>query len=127
MEKAKRILFTISGVFSIIGIVLWAVLGIVFVVLGSNPEFIDKAIEGGATSDEAEAMKLMFMCCGVMFIIFGLMSIVNTILCFKGKNSDSKNIMILNIVFGAISGIEINILAAIFGLIARNQKPKAVE
>ena len=37
--------------------------------------------------------------------------------------------MIVNIVFGAISGIELNILAAIFGLIARNRKqqPKEVE
>ena len=127
MEKAKRILFTVSGVLSIIGIVTYAILGIVFLVIGSNAEFVEKAIEGGSTSDEAEAMKALFMCCGVLFIIFGIMSIINVILCYKGKNSDSKNIMILNIVFGAISGIEINILAAIFGLIARNQKPKAVE
>ena len=114
MEKAKRILFTVSGILSIIGIVLWLVLGIVFIVLAGNVDFVDDAT---ATAEEAEAFKAMFTVVGGMFIFFAIMSIVNTILCFKGKNSNAKGIMILNIVFGVISGIEINILAAIFGLI----------
>ena len=114
MEKAKRILFTVSGILSIIGIVMWLILGIVFIVLAGNVEFIDDAT---ATPEEAEAFKLMFTTCGGMFIFFAIMSVVNTILCFKAKNSNAKGLMILNIVFGAISGIEINILAAIFGLI----------
>ena len=114
MEKAKKILFTVSGILSIIGIVVWLILGIVFIVLAGNVDFVDDAT---ATAEEAEAFKAMFMVCGVMFIIFAIMSVVNTILCFKGKNSNAKGLMILNIVFGVISGIEINILAAIFGLI----------
>lgn len=113
MEKAKRILFTISGVLSIVGIVLWLILGIVFMVCANSTEVIEKAADG----EDVEVIKAMFTTVGVMFIFFAIMSIVNSILCFKGRNSNSKGIMIINIVFGALSGIEINILAAIFGLI----------
>ena len=113
MEKAKRILFTVSGVLSIIGIVLWLILGIVFIVCANNAEVIEKAADG----EDVESIKAMFSVVGVMFIFFAIMSVVNTILCFMGRNSNAKGIMIINIVFGALSGIEINILAAIFGLI----------
>ena len=114
MEKAKRILFTVSGILSIVGIVLWLVLGIVFIAVANNADTVENMAD---SADDIEAVKAMFMACGIMFIFFAIMSIVNAILCFKGRNTNAKGVMIINIVFGAISGIEINILAAIFGLI----------
>ena len=125
MEKAKKILFTISGILSIVSIVVFLVLAIVFMAVGNSVEAMEDLANDSTNDMDAEAFKALFLCLGVMFIFFMIFGIVNTILCFKGRNSDSKGIMILNIVFGALSGIEINILAAIFGLIARNQKPKA--
>ena len=125
MEKAKKILFTVSGVLSIISIVVFLILAIVFIAFGNNVEAMEELANDSTNGTDAEAFKALFLALGVMFIFFMIFGIVNTILCFKGRNSDSKNVMILNIVFGALSGIEINILAAIFGLIARNRKPQA--
>ena len=125
MEKAKRILFTISGVLSIISVVVFLILAIVFIAFGNNVEAIEELANDSTNGTDAEAFKTLFVGLGVMFIFFMIFGIVNIILCFKGRNSDSKNVMILNIVFGALSGIEVNILAAIFGLIARNRKPQA--
>ena len=125
MEKAKRILFTISGVLSIISVVVFLILAIVFITFGNNVEAMEELANDSTSGTDAEAFKVLFVGLGVMFIFFMIFGIVNIILCFKGRNSDSKNVMILNIVFGALSGIEVNILAAIFGLIARNRKPQA--
>ena len=125
MEKAKKILFTVSGVLSIISIVVFLILAIVFIAFGNNVEAMEELANDSTNGTDAEAFKALFLALGVMFIFFMIFGIVNTILCFKGRNSDSKNVMILNIVFGVLSGIEINILAAIFGLIARNRKPQA--
>ena len=125
MEKAKRILFTISGVLSIISVVVFLILAIVFIAFGNNVEAMEELANDSTSGTDAEAFKVLFVGLGVMFIFFMIFGIVNIILCFKGRNSDSKNVMILNIVFGALSGIEVNILAAIFGLIARNRKPQA--
>ena len=125
MEKAKRILFTISGVLSIISVVVFLILAIVFIAFGNNVEAMEELANDSTDGTDAEAFKILFVGLGVMFIFFMIFGIVNIILCFKGRNSDSKNVMILNIVFGALSGIEVNILAAIFGLIARNRKPQA--
>ncbi len=125
MEKAKRILFTISGVLSIISVVVFLILAIFFIAFGNNVEAMEELANDSTSGTDAEAFKVLFVGLGVMFIFFMIFGIVNIILCFKGRNSDSKNVMILNIVFGALSGIEVNILAAIFGLIARNRKPQA--
>ena len=124
MEKAKRILFTIAGILSIVCVVAYLITGSVFLAVANNVDFVEKMADESTGSMDAEAVKAIFMMFGVIFIICGLLSIVNIILSFKGKNSDSKGIMIANIVIGALSGVEINILAAIFGLIARNQKKK---
>ena len=118
MEKAKRILFTVSGVLSIVGIVLWFILGIAFIVLSNEIK-----PSADVTPEEADALKALFVVYGGLFIFFAVMSIVNAIICFKAKNSNEKGIMIVSIVFGVLSGIGLNILASIFGLIVRNRKP----
>jgi len=124
MNNAKRILFTISGILSILGILLWLSIGIVFVALANNAEFVERLADESSSGTSAEFFQVYFTSLGVMFIVFAVMCVINTIMCFKGRNSDSKKVMILNIVFGVLSSIGLNILAAIFGLIARNKKPK---
>jgi sulfite exporter TauE/SafE len=130
MANAKRVLFLVSGILSIIGIVSYIIIGCVMFGLAGNEAFISEFADSssGVTPEEAkEIARVLFMGLGIMFIFFGIMCIINAILCFKGRNSNSKNIMILNIVFGVLSCIELNILAAIFGIVVGSKKPKQVE
>ena len=125
MEKAQRIIFTVAGVLSILAIVGWAIAALCMFVLAGNMELMQKMADDSTEGATAEFFQIYFGCLGGFFAFFAVMALINTIFSFKGKNSDSKGIMILNIVFGVLSCVEINIVGAIFGLIARNRKPKA--
>ena len=124
MEKAKRILFTVAGILSIVGAVLWVIFGIIFVACASNADMLNDMFN---IDEDVEYIQAMFATVGVVFIICAIFACVNAVVSFKGKNSNEKGMMIVNIIFGAISGIEINILAAIFGLIVRNRKQETKE
>ena len=69
-----------------------------------------------------EFAKAYFMTLGIIFFVLAVMNIVSAIVAFKGRNSMSKGVMIGNIVIGALACAEINIVAAIFGLIAISRK-----
>jgi hypothetical protein len=43
-----------------------------------------------------------------------------------GKSKKTKGLYILNIVFGAISGVYVNAIGAIFGLVALAREPKEI-
>ncbi len=121
MKIAKRILFLVSGILSIFASVTFAILSICFIAFSNNEEAMQELADKSTEGVTAEAFQALFLVLGVMFVIFLIAAIINIILSFMGRNSDSKGVMIANIVFGAISGIVINIVAAIFGLIVRNQ------
>jgi len=121
MKIAKRILFLVSGILSIFASVTFAILSICFIAFSNNEEAMQELADESTDGVTPEAFQAVFLALGVMFVVFLIAAIINIILSFKGRNSDSKGVMIANIVFGAISGIVINIVAAIFGLIARNQ------
>jgi hypothetical protein len=125
LEKAKRILFTVAGILSIVAIVAWAIAALCMFVIAGDLELLQKMADSSSEEITIEFFQIYFGVLGGLFVVFAIMAVVNTIFCFKGKNSDSKGIMILNIVFGVLSCVEINIVGAIFGLIARNRKPKA--
>ncbi len=122
MNKAKRILFMVSGILSIIATIVFISLGCVFIACANNIEMMqDMAAE---SSQDAEYFKALFMVLGVMFLICLIFTVVNIFLSFKAINSSSKKFMIVCIVFGALSGIYTSIVAAIFGLIVRNRSPQ---
>lgn len=121
MKIAKRILFLVSGILSIFASVTFAILSICFIAFSNNEEAMQELADKSTDGVTPEEFQAVFLALGVMFVVFLIAAIINIILSFKGRNSDSKGVMIANIVFGAISGIVINIVAAIFGLIARNQ------
>ena len=125
MEKAKRILFTVAGILSIVAIVAWAIAALSMFVIAGNLELLQKMADSSSEEITIEFFQIYFGVLGGLFVVFAIMAVVNTIFCFKGKNSDSKGIMILNIVFGVLSCVEVNIAAGVIGLIARNRKPKA--
>ena len=122
MEKAKRIVFTVAFGLSLGMIFLWIILGACMITLAENIEFIQKYAESSSDPMTTEFAKAYFMTLGIIFFVLAVMNVVSAIVAFKGRNSMSKGVMIGNIVIGALACAEINIVAAIFGLIAISRK-----
>lgn len=123
MNTAKRILFLVGGIMSICAAIAFFFLSIMFIAFSNMKEEMQKLADDSAEYG-VEYFQALFLVLGIMFIFFLILAIINIILSFKGRNSNSKGLMIANIVFGALSGIEVNLVAGIFGLIARNMAPK---
>ena len=125
MKKASHILLKVAGILSIVAAVGFVITGIVFFVL-TIPPITDAIREEAAakasaqvTPDEIVAAYVATMVfTGVMFIIWGALSVVNSIVSFKCSKHPTKVGHILNIVFGAISCMEVNLVGGILGLIA---------
>ena len=122
MEKAKRILFTISGALSIAMIFVWLMLGIVFICIANNAELMNRMSEEIEEKVVAGFFEILFGLFGAIFLYFSVMNIFSAIFAFKGRNSDSKSMMILNIVFGALAAMEVSIVGGILGLISISRK-----
>lgn len=122
MRKASRILFTISAVLSIVYAVVMIPTSIVFLVL-TTPEceqILIDAIKG--TTVTVEELRATFLGLGSWFMISGFCAIANAVLCFVARNRRNVVLYVFNIVFGFLSSVVINVVAAIFGLVSINQK-----
>lgn len=124
MKNAQKILMIIGGIASIGMTLLWFIVSMIFFIGAGSAEFVEKYNDDYPSLDP-ETVKVMLMTIGVIFCIMAILAVVNAIVAFRGKSTDKKGLLIMNIIFGALSGVEINIVGAIFGLIARNQKPKS--
>lgn len=122
MEKAKRIVFTVAVGLSIGMIFMFIICGACMIVLSENIEFIEKYAESSTDPMTTEFAKAYFMTLGIIFFVLAVMNVVSAIVAFMGRSSMSKGVMIGNIVIGALACAEVNIVAAIFGLIAINRK-----
>ena len=141
MKKAAKILYLIGGIYSIITAVTLMIIGIVFVVF-AGASFTSAIIEGirsgeirssfsGSEAEVASQIQLMFMTIGLVFVFMASFGVVNSILSFKARNSANRKLFIANIVFSALSGVEVNLVGSIFALIVGNtlddvpEQPKA--
>lgn len=131
MRTASRTLLLVGAILSIVCILTFLILGGVFTALGAlSVEEIVKGInEGtiqstyqGTVQEQAEAIKLTFTVIGVVFLVFGVCCIPNTVLGFMGMKKRVNAFYVCNIVFGALSGTVVTILGGIFGLVANAQE-----
>ncbi len=130
MKKVANILFLVAGILSIVLTVTWISLSVMFFVFGSGAfkELIIKGLEEGwahtdfpGTPEEAAfAIQIMFISMGASFLFAGILSGINIFFSFRGRNNDKKSIFICNIIFGIMSGNDVNVVAAIFGLIKKD-------
>lgn len=131
MRKASRITLLIGAIISIVLVVTFLILGIVFGVLGS-PAAVD-AIRAGikdgsivveGVTDIETAIQVyqssMLSSAAIFFVLFGL-NIANTVLSFIARVKQTKALYILSIVFGGVSGSELSLLGGIFGLVANSR------
>lgn len=130
MKRAANIIYLVAAIVSIVLAVTYIVLGVAGIVF-SNPDLrpeIIKAIEEGAIhsdipgtpEEKAGAIQLMLLVMGIAFLLDALVAGANAVISFKARNASSKALFITSIVLGAISGVEINIVASIFALIKGN-------
>ncbi len=137
MKKASKILFRVGGIISIVLFALFLTMAIIFIVSGSPAmtEAIKKGIEEGtiqttfvgSIEDQAKVVQAALMSSGIVFMIFAIFNIPNAILSFMTLRMPSTIMYIFNIVFGAISGCEVNLVGAIFGLIADRHQSQPAE
>ena len=128
MKKAAKILFIISSVLSYIYAVLFLATVVVLIVFGT-PACTQILVDGlkngtihssiqGTPEQVAGIIQGIFMitgCCSIPFVIFAFISgIVSTL----GAKKDTSTIYILNIVFGVLSGVILNTVAGVLGLLA---------
>lgn len=132
MRKASRILLLIGAIISIVLVVTFLILGIVFAYLGS-PAAVDAIREGirngsivveGSSSDIELAIQVyqssMLSSAVTFFVLFAL-NIANTVLSFIARVKQTKALYILSIVFGGVSGSEVSLIGGIFGLVANSR------
>ena len=117
MRKARKILMIIGFVLSIVAVVVYAICAGVFFACASSSENIEKFMEQfnwGGSPDDA---KFGIIGVGIAFCIIGLFDLLNACLAFKGRKNNRFGLMILNIIFGVLSGTYVNSVGAIFGII----------
>ena len=134
MKKAKEILCIVSVPVSILLALMFLGFGITFLVF-TSPTFTDLIVQGinegqitsdlpGTPEEQAVAIQAMFLVFGITFIIPVVFQIANAVISGITIKKENKALYIANIVFGLLSGVELNFIAGIFGLIDLARKPK---
>ena len=118
MAVARKVLMIIAFIASIIVFLICALCGVTLFISIGNEELLTRLLDGmGKASLEGDARVMFVGIIGIAFFFIALMNIINAILSMKAVKSSKGGLMILNIIFGFLSGIYINILGGIFGLI----------
>ena len=131
MRKASKIIYLVAGIVSIVAAVAYLVWGIVLVVLPNTDGFHEIAQEIIKQNPDIpdfteDIVKGIFIACGVCCLIACACAGVNSFLGFKAHKEDhpTRALQVLNIVFGVLSGVEVNIAGSIFSFIADGQESR---
>ena len=131
MRKASKIIFLVAGILSIVCAVGYLVTGLVYVILPNTDvwaEVCNEIMKDNPSLKPAdmEAIKTIVVTCGVLFLISVAFAGVNSFFSFKAwkQEKPSKALNVLNIVFGVLSGVIVNIVAAIFAFVANGQEER---
>ena len=67
----------------------------------------------------------------IVYLLVAAFAVPSAIFAFKARNSDNRTYFILNIVFGVLACVEVNVVGAIFALIkgdtVENKQDNVVE
>lgn len=127
MKKASSILYLVGAIVSIIFIVTFGSLAVLYIMF-ALPEFKNAIIEGlqngsikssikGTPEEVATAIQHMFVIMGTIFSVVSALNIVNTVICFLSRKVNNHLNSVLNIIFGFLSFTEVNAIGGILGLI----------
>lgn len=132
MKKIGKILLMIGGIYSIVTMVLVLALGIFLTVLSSpswTQTIIDYINEGNISAigeytaeESTQIYQMVFLVLGVIYLIEVGFDIANCVLSFRGQAKQTKALMIVNIVFGFLTGVLFNAAGGIVSLIALSKE-----
>ena len=128
MKKASNILFLVAKIMSFITGGILIACAILFFIFGSD-YFKDLIVNNTPANQDPEAVGLVyqatFMGFGIWFAVWGALLFVNGAISNLGLKEPTESHMIANIVFGILSLAEVNLVGAIFGLIALKKEENA--
>ena len=123
MKKASQILYLVSA---ILGLVVVGTLVFTGAAVLKNGHLLDDIIKQAGydpASIPAEQFAMIVTTVAVVVFVSAVFPLISTILAITGMfKQNSKGLHIANIVFGALGGTYVVIVAAIFGLISRNKE-----
>lgn len=125
MRKTANTLILVGAILSIVMAVSFLISAIVFFVISSDAviEEMLKTATYDVTEEEARMiLKTTFITLGVVFAFVSTFDIVNAIIAFISRKKESKAAYILNIVFGLLSGVEVNAAGGVVGTIYITKK-----
>lgn len=137
MKKGIDVLLIISGVFSIIAAIGYAISAVVLFLFAS-PAFKDLVIRGlqegtinstipGTPEEVATFVQSFFLGFAIGFMVALILSILCAVFSFKTRK-DATNIgYILTLVFSALSGTIIGMVAGILGLVDNSNNKTIVQ
>ena len=133
MKKAANILFLIGMILSILTAIGYLISGIICLAANNAPELKEQLIQVLENNHIPQAQMIAnliqrsligsaisaFISCGF--------AIANAPISWNGRTKGNTTIYVLNIVFGILSGVIINVVGAILALIADGNTKKREE
>ena len=125
MSTARKVLMIIACIFALLMLIGFAFMAISLFVSIGDEEALQRMLDGlNRPSMSLREGKIFISTIGVIFIVLAFIVLINAGLAFKGKDSNRNSLMILNIIFGLLSGVCVNTLGGIFGLIERKKEER---
>ena len=137
MKTASKVLLTVGGVIHIVNAVgffmssLYMIIASIAYFVTGSFAFAEWFPVEEAGEEAGTAMGIAFMVCAIvfialsiMFIGFGILSIIASKKAFQAKNERTKGLCITAIVLGAILDNTPAVVGGIFGLIALGKNEK---
>lgn len=137
MKNLSRIFLRIGAILAIVCGAIFVALTVMFAIFAS-PAFKDALMEGfkngtahssyeGSIEDQTFAVQIMFLIMAISFGITGALEIASAVISFKAISKPSENVLVLAIVFGALSGTTFPIAGGVVGLIAEGKEKRRAE
>ena len=120
MRKTANTLILVGAILSIVLAVSFLITAIVFFAISSDAvieEMLKTATYEGTEEEAKIVLKTTFITLGVVFAFVSTFGVINAIVAFVGRKKESRAAYILNIVFGLLSGVEINAAGGVVGTI----------
>ena len=136
MKKASNYILLAGIIYSFVVVVTLCVLAGIFLSF-NNPDGKQAIIQGiqngtfhtsftGSTEEQADQVIILFVALAIIFFVMAFFALINAFIAIMGKSKKTQGLYILNIVLGVISGVYVNAIGAIFGLIALSREPKEI-
>ena len=132
MKKASQILLLVGGILAFV--VAWSYFfcGLSCILagaLGTSKLFEFLAEQGFDLAQYVpeEAVAACAITMGVFWILWSGVAIANGVVALLGRKKQTKVFYILNIVFGLLSGVEVNGVGGVFGLFTLPKKEEVQE